>query len=72
VIRKNAKTVEVVDTTYLWTDEDAIYYLGIGKFGIDVEEIQGPLPPVRVFRGWLEDWETGLLKKMINWLKQSS
>jgi hypothetical protein len=39
VIRKNAETVEGVDTTYLWTDEDAAYDLGIGKFGIDVEEL---------------------------------
>jgi hypothetical protein len=41
--------------------------LGLGKFGIGigigVEELWHPLPPVRVFRGWLEDWETGLLEK---------
>jgi hypothetical protein len=69
-IRKNTETVEGVDTTYLWTDEDAIYDLGLMKFGIDVEELHRPLPPVRVFRGWLEDWEIGL--QMTNWLKQSS
>jgi hypothetical protein len=46
VIRKNAETVEDVDTTYLWTDEDSTYDLGIGKFGVDVEEIQCPLPTV--------------------------
>jgi hypothetical protein len=63
VIHKNAETVEGVEITYLWTDEDAIYDVGLGKFGIYVEEIQRSLPPLRVLRGWLEDSETGLLKK---------
>jgi hypothetical protein len=63
VIHKNAETVEGVDTTYLRTDEDAAYDLGLGKFGVHVEELHCPLPPVRLFPGWLEDWETGLLKK---------
>jgi hypothetical protein len=62
VIRKNAETVEGVDTAYLWNDEDAVYGVGIGKFGVDVEELQRPLPTGRVFCGWLEDWENGLLK----------
>jgi hypothetical protein len=46
LIRKNAETVEDVDTTYLWTDEDAAYDLVLGKFGVDVEELHRPLPPV--------------------------
>jgi hypothetical protein len=37
--------------------------LGLGKFGICVKELHHPLPPVLVFHGWLEDWETGLLNK---------
>jgi hypothetical protein len=62
-IRKNAETVEGVGTTYVWTDEDAAYELGLRKFGVDVEDLQRHFPPVRVFLGWLEDWETGPLKK---------
>jgi hypothetical protein len=50
-----------------WLNEDAIYEVGIGKFGIGVEELQNHLPPVRVFHGWLEDWETGLLKNDDEW-----
>jgi hypothetical protein len=46
VICKNAETVEGMDTTYLCTDQDAIYDLGLGKFGIDVKELHRPLPPV--------------------------
>jgi hypothetical protein len=47
VILKNVETLEGVDTTYLLTYEDAAYDLGLRKFGIDVEELQRPLPPVR-------------------------
>jgi hypothetical protein len=53
-------------------NEYAVYDLGIGKFGIGVEELHHPFPPARVFHGWLEDWETGLLKMMISGLKKSS
>jgi hypothetical protein len=45
-----------------WPNEDDVYGMGIFKFGIGVEELQHPLVPARVFHGWLEDWETGLLK----------
>jgi hypothetical protein len=48
--------------SFNWPNEDAVYDLGIGKFCIGVEELQHNLPPARVFHGWLEDWETGLLK----------
>jgi hypothetical protein len=62
-ICKNAEAVESMDTSNLWNDEDAVYDLGLGNFGVDDEDLQRPLPPVRVFYWWLEDWETVLLKK---------
>jgi hypothetical protein len=43
--------------------------LGIETFGIGAEELQHPVPPVRVFHGFLEDWETGLLKNDDEWAK---
>jgi hypothetical protein len=55
-----------------WPNEDAVYDLGIGKFGIGVEELQHHFPPARVFHGWLEEWETGVLKMMMSGMKQSS
>jgi hypothetical protein len=63
VIHNNAETLEGVDTSYLWTDEDDAYDLGLAKFDVAVEDLHHPLPPLWIFRGWLEDWETGLLKK---------
>jgi hypothetical protein len=47
----NFKTVEGVETAYSWTDEETAYDLGLGKFGIGVEDLQHPLPPVQVFHG---------------------
>jgi hypothetical protein len=46
VSHKSAETVEGVDTTYLWTDEDATYDLDLGRFGVGFEELQRPLQPV--------------------------
>jgi hypothetical protein len=42
VIHKNAKTVEGVDVyaNCVFNREEAIYDLGIGKFGVDVDELQ--------------------------------
>jgi hypothetical protein len=39
------------------------YDLGLTKYGVDVEDMQHPLAPARIFRGWIEDWEVPLLKK---------
>jgi hypothetical protein len=46
VIHKNAETMEGLDTTYLWIDEDAAYDLGLGEFDVDVEELRHTLSPV--------------------------
>jgi hypothetical protein len=39
------------------------YDIGLTKYGVDVEDLQRPLPPARFFCGWIEDWEVPLPKK---------
>jgi hypothetical protein len=44
-----------------WTYVDVEYDLGLTKYGVDVEDLQHPLPPERISRGWIEEWEVPLL-----------
>jgi hypothetical protein len=39
------------------------YDLGLTKYGVDGEDLQHPLVPARIFRGWTEDREVTFLKK---------
>jgi hypothetical protein len=46
-----------------WTDADVEYDLSLTKYGVDVEDLQHPLPTALIFHGWIEDWGVPLLKK---------
>jgi hypothetical protein len=61
--REEAEKLDHNISSKFWTDVDVEYDLGITKYGVDVEDLQHPLAPARIFRGWIEDWEVPLLKK---------
>jgi hypothetical protein len=61
--REEAEKLDHKISSKFWTDVDVEYDLGLTKYGVDVEDLQHPLAPARIFRGWIEDWEVPLLKK---------
>jgi hypothetical protein len=61
--REEAEKLDHKISSKFWTDIDVEYDLGLTKYGVDVEDLQHPLAPARIFRGWIEDWEVPLLKR---------
>jgi hypothetical protein len=59
--REEAEKLDHNISSKFWTDIDVEYDLGL--YRVDVEDLQHPLAPARIFRGWIEDWEVPLLKK---------
>jgi hypothetical protein len=61
--REEAEKLDHNISSKFWTDVDVEYDIGLTKYGVDVKDLQHPLAPARIFRGWIEDWEVPLLKK---------
>jgi hypothetical protein len=61
--QEEAENLDHNISSKFWTDDDVEYDFGLTRYGVDVEDLQHPLPPARIFRGWIEDWEVPLLKK---------
>jgi hypothetical protein len=60
---EEAKKLDNKISSNFWTDVDVEYDFGLTKYRVDVEYLQHPLAPTRIFRGWIEDWEVPLVKK---------
>jgi hypothetical protein len=44
-------------------DEEDFDYVGLSKFGVDIEEVTGLKKRVQIFLAWTEDWEDDMIRK---------
>jgi hypothetical protein len=61
--REDAEKLDHNISSKFWTDVDLEYDLCLTKYEVDIEDLQHPLAPARLFRVCIEDWKVPLLKK---------